>query len=362
MQRGNQPYFTDIKHGSPMSTVMVEPPRNLRRHPRASPLPDTSVTAVWLGSIVAFCLISLWRTSHYLPAGRKDSASFWSIGSSREQNQAMIIQPTRALPGEPIQAMIIQPTRALPGEPIRIAHVISLITCKKASRVKGFLDALVVLRHSIHQNSVHATTRSKYSYQMYAVVHPDGGCDQHVPLLRRLGYTPIVRQTPVNITEITEDSWYRKHVESENCCGSKEFIKLYAYTLTEHPIVVHWDLDVAVLQPLDDLFDAMLYDKSSPQGKTARQRLQLQHKQVPLPDRIDAFFTRDVTSAAPWETVQAVQGGFLVARPSVKHFEMFQALIKEANYTAGRGPQSGWGGMVSEGWKGVTKPTSQQLT
>jgi len=30
---------------------------------------------------------------------------------------------------------------------------------------------------------------------------------------------------------------------------------------------------------------------------------------------VDAFLTRDITSAKPWEKVTAVQGGLLVARP-----------------------------------------------
>jgi hypothetical protein len=231
-------------------------------------------------------------------------------------------------------------------EPVKIAHVISLITCHRADRVQGFRDALVILRHSIHQNSVHHHPASRYSYQMYALVHAEGGCDAQLPLLRRLGYIPLVYYTPVNVSAITNNEWYKQHVEGENCCGSKEFIKLYAYTLTEYPIVVHWDLDVAVLKPMDDLFDAMLYDRNTERGRAARQKLHLQRPHTVLPDRIDAFFTRDVTSSAPWEAVQAVQGGFVVARPSMEHFEMYRQFILEANYTKGRGPTSGWGGMV----------------
>jgi len=251
---------------------------------------------------------------------------------------------------------------------VKIAHAISLITCKNPTKVKGFLDALVILRHSIHQNSIHADPSfwknqnqthhvSKYSYQMYAIVHQQG-CAQDNPempdLLQRLGYIPIIVSTPVPLHTIVND-WYRNHVESENCCGSKEFIKLYAYTLTHHPIVVHWDLDVAVLQPMDDLFDAMLYPHDSPQGQAARARLQLERpsQQRRLPERIDAFLTRDITSAQPWETVQAVQGGFVVARPNVTHFEMYQDLIVQGNYTPGRGPGSGWGGMGYGGFQGA---------
>jgi hypothetical protein len=238
--------------------------------------------------------------------------------------------------------------------PIKIAHVISLITCKKASRVKGFLDALSILRHSIHQNSVHnAQSGSKYSYQMYAILHPDGGCLEHASLLERLGYISLIKPTPVNISAIVTNDWYRDHVEQENCCGSAEFIKLYAYTLTEHPVTVHWDLDVAVLKPLDDLYDAIIYDKNSATGSAARARLQVQHPTQPLPDRIDAFFTRDVTSSFPWEPVQAVQGGFVVSRPDLQTLRRYQDFIMEANYTPGRGPTSGWGGLGYGGFQGA---------
>lgn len=257
-----------------------------------------------------------------------------------------------------------------PDGVVKIGHAVSLISCQSSARVKGFLDALIILRHSIHQNSIHAVStivdlksnnnkriirKSKYSYQMYAIVNAnDANCMAHVPLLKRLGYIPVVKTSPINISSITTNDWYRTHVEGENCCGSAEFLKLYAYTLTQHPVVVHWDLDVAVLQPLDDLFDAMLYTANSPQGQTARQRLEVQHhtrstvttKHEFLPEQIEAFFTRDITSARPWENVQAVQGGFVVARPNITHFELYRTFIHQANYTPGRGPTSGWGGMV----------------
>ena len=88
-----------------------------------------------------------------------------------------------------------------------------------------------------------------------------------------------------------------------------------AYQLTNHPIAVHWDMDVAVLQPLDDLYDVMLYPSSHPLNVAARERVERQHPEEKWPETVDAFLTRDVTSAKPWEKVTAVQGGFLVARP-----------------------------------------------
>lgn len=118
--------------------------------------------------------------------------------------------------------------------PITIAHAISLIKCSKGPSVTGFLDAAAVLRHSIHKNSIHykdansGASSSKYSYQMYAIVHPS--CEQHAMVLKRLGYEIVVKDHPVKAEDIRGE-WLKKHIEGENCCGSAEFIKLYGEIL-----------------------------------------------------------------------------------------------------------------------------------
>lgn len=254
--------------------------------------------------------------------------------SQRQQQQQQSSQPA----GKPVDAVIV-------------AHVVSLIKCSKQSSVTGFLDAAAVLRHSIHKNSVHTVSSgSKYSYRMYAIVHEN--CRQHAHALDRLGYVSLVKPSPVLLDEI-QPGFYKDHVESENCCGSAEFIKLYAYTLMEHPVTVHWDMDVAIFQPLDDLFDSMLYSKDSSEGKRSRQNLEVQHPHRPLPDQIDAFFTRDITSAQPWEERQGVQGGFLVSRPSMTDFEDYLKFIREGNYVRGRGNGKGWHGLGYGGFQGA---------
>lgn len=126
-----------------------------------------------------------------------------------------------------------------------------------------------------------------------------------------------------------------------------------AYHITKHPIVVHWDMDVAILQPMDDLYDAMLYPSSHPIGAAARSRIEKQHPDDPWPETIDAFLTRDITSAKPWEKVTAVQGGFLVARPDKAVFDKYIEFIKEGNYTKGRGDGTGWGGLGYGGFQGA---------
>lgn len=258
-----------------------------------------------------------------------------------------------------------------------IAHAISLIKCNKGSSVTGFLDAAAVLRHSIHKNSIHyappsssnstivapssssssSAESSRYSYKMYGIVHTS--CLEHAKILQRLGYTTLIRDQPVQKEDIYNE-WLRNHIEAENCCGSAEFIKLYAYTLVDHPIVVHWDMDVAVLQPMDDLFDVMIYPKTHRRNIQARQRIERQQQQHPpnekddsWPEIVDAFLTRDITSAKPWEKVTAVQGGFLIARPNLTVFDSYISFIKEGNYIPGRGDGSGWGGLGYGGFQGA---------
>ena len=126
-----------------------------------------------------------------------------------------------------------------------------------------------------------------------------------------------------------------------------------AYHLTNHPIAVHWDMDVAILQPLDDLYDAMIYPSTHPTGVAARQNIERQHPDESWPETIDAFLTRDITSAKPWEKVTAVQGGFLVARPDISVFDAYINFIMEGNYIGGRGE-----GKVGAGTT-VDRPTNQ---
>lgn len=243
------------------------------------------------------------------------------------------------------------------NEPIKIAHVVSLIKCGKEAAVTGFLDAAAVLRHSIHKTSIHTIDPktgqpiSKYSYQMYAIVHTDG-CAPHAPLLENLGYKILIRDDPVKLEDIVNPD-YKMRVPNENCCGIKEFIKLHAYELFDHPISVHWDMDVAILQPLDELYDAMLFDKDSPKGIAARSKIRLPNHLQKLPDVIDAFYTKDATSSQPWEIRQGTQGGFLVARPDQKLFDMYKAFITEGNYINGRGNDRGWAGLGYGGFQGA---------
>jgi hypothetical protein len=99
-----------------------------------------------------------------------------------------------------------------------------------------------------------------YDYTLYAFVLPfaaEDGCDQ---ALESLGYNVIIRDIPFDVNDISGK--YREKIEKNGCCGSKEFMKLWSYSLVEHDIVVHVDTDVFFIKPLNVLFDAMMLSSS----------------------------------------------------------------------------------------------------
>ena len=217
----------------------------------------------------------------------------------------------------------------------QIAYAISLTGCGDSA----LTDGGAVLKHSVHLSSaLNPNSGSKYGYKMYAIVHPDATeCSKE---LEDLGYELLIRDVPVAVEDIQGD-YLRKNVKKNGCCGEKEFIKLWAYTLTNHPIVVHLDLDTMVLQPMDDLFDGMLLDPNSAPGKQARSRIPVMFGKD-MPDVIDAYFTRDYNMNNPNNDKPVlVQGGFLVIRPSMEAFEKYQEIIRIGDFRGG----SGWGGL-----------------
>lgn len=229
-----------------------------------------------------------------------------------------------------------------PNATATVAYAISLIKCSdKQTNDAGLIDAALVLRHSIHKISIRSTTKSQYDYRMYALVHPQAQACSKV--LGTAGFQVVVVDSPVQPHEI-QGAYLRNNIELEWCCGSAEFIKLYAYTLPE-PVVVHVDIDFVFLQPMDDLFDAILHPKDSVKGQVARSRIPLERPEdiAQLPDIIDAFITRDYPQIIPGRKA-LYQAGFLVAKRNPAVLQEAMRIIQEGIYKEGYELHNGWSG------------------
>lgn len=170
-----------------------------------------------------------------------------------------------------------------PGESTAIGYAVTITGCGSDPITEG----AAVLKHSIHQASIQGG-KGRYDYKMYAIYHPSAlKCAK---TLEALGYTLVERETPVAVKDI-QGEYLRSKIEKNGCCGEKELVKLEAYTLTQHPVIVHMDLDTLILQPMDGLFDWMLA------GDQARSfdasGVTLQWPEAPIPETVNAFFTRD---------------------------------------------------------------------
>ncbi|KAL7479831.1 hypothetical protein ACHAW6_005553 [Cyclotella cf. meneghiniana] len=235
-----------------------------------------------------------------------------------------------------------------------IAYAVSLTSCGHVSTAShgsgghssdpNLHEGAAVLAHSIHLSSVrHASSGSHYDYKLMVFVHHDAVECSHV--FSDLGYEVLVRPTPFNVTDI-RGQFLREHIVKSGCCGEKEYLKLYAYTLMEYPVVVHLDLDSLILKPLDDLFDAML---EGPTVSSAGRIPVMFNHPLPQNNPIDAFFTRDYNMVNPGHKHVGIQGGFLVIRPSMEAFHNYVEVVLEGNFVQG----NGWGSKGYGGYFGA---------
>jgi hypothetical protein len=239
---------------------------------------------------------------------------------------------------------------AYPGSKAVVAYGISITDCPRNSTVNT-VDGPAVLAHSIRQSSIRRSNASKYDYHLVAFVHPDAR-DCSSPL-RQLGYDVRIRPTPIDVKQI-QSPGYQRLVEERSCCGSREFVKLWAYTLTDFDFVVHFDTDVMVLQPLDQLFELMMASNATHYNDQLpiSEKLPLMFKQK-IPSRIDFFYTRDYlmrSSLTKDVRKYGIQGGFFVVRPDAQVFTELCDIILEGDYTS----RNGWKGLKYGGaWGGA---------
>jgi alpha-N-acetylglucosamine transferase len=67
------------------------------------------------------------------------------------------------------------------------------------------------------------------------------------PVLAAYGWRVLEKALPVELDEI-QNKEYAQNMKDSGCCGADEFLKLWAYTLTEYHRVVHLDMDSIVFK------------------------------------------------------------------------------------------------------------------
>ena len=247
-----------------------------------------------------------------------------------------------------------------------IGYAVTVSGCPKDNGSRGdfgagISDGAAVLKHSIHLNSIqnYPQSQSLYDYKMYALVHPGAeSCAR--PALEPLGYEILLRDVPVPLEEI-EGKFLREKVPSNGCCGEKEFVKLHAYTLMQHPVVVHLDLDTLVLKPLDRLYDVMINGPpkdGSNGGIEVAFDDPLIAPSASSDSEINAFFTRDYNMAHANMKHAGVQGGFLVLRPSLEIYNEFVSIIRKGDFQQNKG----WGGKGFGPFYGVSMKQPQRCS
>ena len=115
-----------------------------------------------------------------------------------------------------------------------------------------FVDGALVLGYAAKR--VHDSRKgfdSPYEAELVAFVTENVVTSR--PILEKFGWKIVEKPLPVALSEI-ENQEYAEKMKNSGCCGADEFLKLWAYTLTEYFRVVHLDMDSIIYKSMDDLY------------------------------------------------------------------------------------------------------------
>lgn len=222
---------------------------------------------------------------------------------------------------------------ASPPPKVAVVTVIAFTFCKDFAKAekKYALEGPIVLAESVRRFHPDVT--------LIAIAHSsskDLPCG--VQSLEKFGYEMHYHDLPVAAEDIENEDYVRiAKYERQGCCGLREFLKLYCYTLTDYDVVIHLDLDMLLMKPMDDLINVMLGRELTKPIPTYRNE--------PVPTSgVDFLYTRDYKGGKdlPHRNVQkmAVQGGFFMIRPSMEVFEDMKSIVRRGNFS------------VEQGWEG----------
>jgi len=166
-----------------------------------------------------------------------------------------------------------------------------------------------------------------------------------------LGYKAMILDVPFNVSNLDPKMYHS--LQKRGCCGIKELLKLYVYTLDQEDVAIHLDTDTIMLQPMEDVFRAFSPDKAT---RMQSPRVILENETTrPLPDDDVSFmFLRDYMSASKitLDTSRwGVQGGMLVVRPNRTKFQEIVNVILHDTFSI----KEGWGGKRFGGYWGASQ-------
>jgi hypothetical protein len=336
-----------------------------------------TILLLFIGKALLLCLISIsfqFIAIHRLDETHHQNEQHPSTSGSGSSTNTLLLRGLKATTTTtsttPAAAATTTTTRRHPAAVI--AYVVTITGCGDNDKRYSHEQAMglihqgaAVLRHSIflahNMKSKQQQQQRRYDFQMYALVHPSAkSCSSS---LSKLGYTTLIRNIPFEKNDI-RGQYLREHIDGASCCGAKEYLKLYAYTLVQHPIAVVLDLDSLILQPLDDLYDALLLFDDDDEHETTNSSVKsmLLPATLPIHDpnynnnhnyttntnnnnnvtiqpppptsksktttmnmmmtkNVSAFFTRDYNMVSIGkEKYAGVQGGFLMVKPNEEVF------------------------------------------
>lgn len=270
-----------------------------------------------LASVVSYLLLHS-TYEHTLPTNNNNPLNIRGSSDLSSVNQGTIPVVKAEADGQGYRIESLLPgttpkTSIASGARKKIAYAITV------TKDGNFLDGALVLGFSAKK--VHSRKygfSSAYDADLVAFV-TSSVVTSRAALVAN-GWRVLERPLPVTLDEI-ENERYMLNMKNSGCCGADEFLKLWAYSLTEYHRVVHLDMDSVVLQNMDEIY---AIDK-------------------------EMLFTGDYNMQGRSPAVPA-QGGFLVVRPSSERFEELQAIIRKGDF----GPK-GWGGSgIGVFWGGTT--------
>jgi len=226
-----------------------------------------------------------------------------------------------------------------PGGPDNVGFVLPIPACTEdgshpttfSDPGANFYDAAGILKASVCNCTADNTeSDSQFNNTMYAIIHPDAiNCDgphgldamyegydmnytyNRVKILEELGYWVIIWKEPIDIDDVSDPN-LKDQIQTES--GIKDLMKLYAYNLTTHDIVVTIDYDTIFQKPIDPLIQKLAADDTKTALYTTKPDGTVNTGMMVIkPSEEEMLAIQDVFKTSSYDTTTGWEGSGIVA-------------------------------------------------